>query len=307
MDKKASDLLRAIRAASGLTQADIARRLDVTELSVNSWFNDRARPRRKAYDRLQVLYFELLGHDEIDNTIRARAIDQALAHKFPLKTILSKKNMLNRVLVHFTYNTNSIEGSTMTLKETEELVLNDQTPENRTIIEQIEARNHTSTLLWVLDSLATSKADFSHEHIREIHLRLMNSVRSDAGEYRNHSVRILNSRTITSNPASIKKKLNDLFEVMNRSDIARENVIAHIARTHALFEQIHPFGDGNGRVGRLLMLELAIKHNVLAPLVMREKRSAYYSYLEQAQTRQKFEGLDYFVATAMLDMKQILF
>ena len=306
MDLNASQYLKAIQKASGMTQAQLSRRLNVTELTVNSWINEKATPRQRAFENIQVLYYELVGREDLDSIMRDAQIEKALDTKFPLKKILSDKNLLELLTVHFTYNTNSIEGSTMTYSDTEALLLEKVVPENRTVIEQAEARNHQSTLLWILDSLGVNAVDFSHDFLLDIHLRLMNSVHSGAGTYRNHAVRIANSRTTLANPQSIQTKLDNLFIEMNRDEIDRNDVISHIAHTHALFEQIHPFSDGNGRVGRLLMLKMAIKHNVMPPLVVREKRSAYYSYLEQAQTKDKYDGLDYFIASAMLDMNEIL-
>lgn len=306
MNKTASFYLKEIQRVSGLTQAEMATRLATTQLTVNAWIHDRSKPRQVAQQKIETLYFELLGNDEVDTSARDEKVEQALSLTFPIKQILKDQEKLNRLVVHFTYNTNSIEGSTMTYEDTRELLVEDNLLTNRSIIEQIEARNHQATFLWLPNSLSVNAVDFSHSFLQDIHLRLMNSIRSDAGTYRNQSVRIAGSRTVTANHASIKKKLDSLFAEMNNSSIKHKNAVAHIAQMHALFEQIHPFADGNGRVGRLLMLELAAKHSIMPPLITREKRAAYYKYLEMAQTKDRYTGLEYFIADAMIEMNEVV-
>lgn len=300
------DQLNQIQHASGYTQAELAAQLNVTQATLNSWINGRSVPRSKALAQIEILYYSFVGQENIDLETLKESSREAMQQVFPLKKLSTDKELLDELVVQFTYNTNSIEGSTMTYDDTRELLIENQALTNRTIIEQLEARNHQAAFLWLIDSLQNNDVDFSPGFLKDIHLRLMNGVRSDAGMYRNHAVRIKGSKTITANHASIPTKLEKLFSQMNRNDISKEDVIPHIAKMHAEFEKIHPFADGNGRVGRLLLLELAIKHEVMPPLVTRAKRIAYYSYLEQAQTKEKYYGLEYFIATSILEMVKVL-
>ena len=306
MKKSPKDQLNQVRQASGYTQAELASLLNVTQATLNSWINGRSEPRSKAISQIEILYFSHVGKEDIDLETLQETSSEAMKQVFPLKKIISDKESLDELIVQFTYNTNSIEGSTMTYDDTRELLIENQPLANKTIIEQLEARNHQAAFLWLLDSLRSNTVDFSLGFLKDIHLRLMNGVRSDAGLFRTHAVRIKGSKTITANYTSIPTKLEELFVQMNRADIKREEVISHIAKMHAEFEKIHPFADGNGRVGRLLLLELALKHKVMPPLVTRAKRNAYYSYLEQAQTKESYLGLEYFIGTSMLDMAKIL-
>jgi Fic family protein len=71
-------------------------------------------------------------------------------------------------------------------------------------------------------------------------------------------------------------------------------------KTHAEFERIHPFSDGNGRTGRLIIFISALQYGVMPPLVLKEKKHAYYKYLETAQINEKFELLEMFMAESIV-------
>ena len=306
MNISTQEIIKKIQKASGCTQAELAQQLNVTQVTLNSWLNGRSEPRTKAIAKIEILYYSYVGIAEINFETLQATSREALNQEFNLMQIVKDEELLDELIVQFTYNTNSIEGSTMTYDVTRELLIENQPLSNRTLIEQLEARNHQAAFLWLLDSSQSKAFDFNPAFLKGLHLRLMNGVRSDAGLYRNHAVRIKGSNTITSNYVSIPKKLEALFVQMNRNDIDKQEIIAHLAKMHAEFEKIHPFADGNGRVGRLLLLVLAIKHKVIPPLVIRAKRTAYYSYLELAQTKEKYSGLEYFIGTSMLEMAKVL-
>jgi Fic family protein len=78
-----------------------------------------------------------------------------------------------------------------------------------------------------------------------------------------------------------------------------KDLIEDLAKTHATFEQIHPFSDGNGRTGRLLLLAQALLAGKVPPLVVKERRYAYFKYLEIAQTKQKYEPLELFISESV--------
>ena len=124
----------------------------------------------------------------------------------------------------------------------------------------------------------------------------MNGLIESAGEYRSYGVRILGSQTHLANFISIPKKIDQLVEYMNSP---YDNLIERLAVTHATFEQIHPFGDGNGRTGRLIMFAQALQNGVVPPLVIKERKHAYYKYLETAQIKDDFDLLRLFIAESI--------
>jgi len=86
-----------------------------------------------------------------------------------------------------------------------------------------------------------------------------------------------------------------------------KDLIALMSTTHATFERIHPFSDGNGRVGRLLMLAQALQAGFVPPIVLKEEKYAYYKYLELAQTNDNSMPLQIFVAESMITADELLF
>ena len=191
----------------------------------------------------------------------------------------------------------------MTLADTREVLFENRVLSNRTQTEQVEARNHQAALMWLLDQLGDKNFAVTEGLIQGLHLRMMNGIASDAGRYRRHSVRIARTRVVTANHVKVPQLI---AEFANTATPKTRDLVSKIARTHAEFERIHPFGDGNGRVGRLLMVAQALKHGIIPPLVLKEKRFAYYRHLELAQTKDECRPLEYFIADAIVTADRLL-
>jgi Fic family protein/DNA-binding XRE family transcriptional regulator len=297
------DRLKLIIKASGWSQEQLASQLGVTFVTLNSWINGRSMPRAKALVRIEKLYFDSVGTEVVDSSVLAKLKEQAQHTKITSKGLIGNRDLLDKLTLYLTYHTNTIEGSTMTLSDVEDVIFDNKVLSNRTAIEQAEARNHQATLHWLIDLLNQShKSLISEELILGIHLRLMNGIISDAGKYRNHAVRIMGSRVILANYL----KVPELVRGLGGSVSVEHDLISKLARTHARFEQIHPFSDGNGRAGRLIMLVQALSESKVPPLVRKERKFAYYKALEIAQTKDIYEPLELFIAEAMIFSNDLL-
>ena len=125
----------------------------------------------------------------------------------------------------------------------------------------------------------------------------------DAGLYRTHGVRIMGTHVPTANHVQIPALMRKLVRDINRK---KADEIAHIAEIHSRFEKIHPFGDGNGRVGRLLMHAMALRANRAPVVVLQEQRRLYSKYLNKAQMTEDQTLLEDFVCDAILEGYRVL-
>ncbi len=290
--------LNSILKASGWSQEQLARELDTSFQTLNSWINQRSMPRQKAIQKIELLYLTIVGSEAVDEAKLAATKKAAIQLVMnPQELVISKKN-LDKLTLYLTYHTNTIEGSTMTLSDVENVIFEHGILSNRTAVEQAEARNHQAALHWLLDEIVKSKDSFviNEQLILGIHLRLMNGIISDAGQYRRHAVRIMGAHVPLANWLKIPELMQVFIANISRQS---DDIIARMARTHAEFERIHPFSDGNGRTGRLILLAQALQANLTPPLVVKERKNAYYKYLELAQTRGQHQPLELFIAQSM--------
>ncbi len=225
--------------------------------------------------------------------------------KLSARAVIKNAALLEKLTILLTYHTNTIEGSTMTMVDVEGVLFQNKVLGNRTAIEQAEARNHQAALNWLLDKIAESRTFVvSEEVIRGLHLRLMNGIVSDAGQYRKHSVRIMGAHVPLANWQSIRSLLDEFVSFLQEDD--SQDLIAKLAKSHAVFEQIHPFSDGNGRTGRLLILAQALSAGSVPPIIVKERKRAYYKCLELAQINHDYQPLELFMADSILNSQELL-
>ena len=157
-------------------------------------------------------------------------------------------------MVEFTYNSNAIEGNTLTLKETA-LALEGMTIDQKPLKDHLEAVGHRDAFLYV-EEIAKNEIPLSEFVIKNIHALVLMHRPEDKGLYRRIPVRIMGAYTKPVEPLFIEEKMGELLAV-NEERKTKMTAIERIARFHLEFEGIHPFIDGNGRTGRLLLnLEL---------------------------------------------------
>lgn len=298
-----SNKLRQILAATGWSQETLSTKLGVSFVSLNNWINGKTMPREQAVHSIDLVAIDVLGTDSLDEKYLKELKARALTKRYTAKKLISDRELLEELTTSLTYHSNATEGSTMTEQDVAAVIYDNQTLRNRTATEQREAINHQSALYFLLDELAKPDFKFTPELIKAVHLRMMNGVISDAGEWRNHSVRIRGAFVPLANYLKISELINKWCNLVNGETTDK---IALLATSHAQFEKIHPFSDGNGRTGRLLLFALALHLGLVPPILKKERRLAYYKYLELAQMREITDPLEQFIATAILETATII-
>lgn len=300
-----SDKLRKILAATGWSQEALAGKLGVSFVSLNSWINQKSEPRDRAKQRIDVISVEVLGADIINKKALSEIKTKAIATRCSVNKLLNNRELLEKLTTSLTYHNNATEGSTMTEADVAAVIFDNQSLRNRTAVEQREAINHQTALYFLLNELSGKKAEFKFtpELVKATHLRMMNGIITDAGIYRNHSVRIHGAFVSLANFMKIPELIENWCNLVNEETTDKVQLLA---ASHAMFEKIHPFSDGNGRTGRLLLFVLALRLNLAPPILKKDFHLAYYKYFELAQMHEETDPLELFIAKSILDSAEII-
>ena len=155
-------------------------------------------------------------------------------------------------MIEYTYNSNAIEGNTLTLRETD-MVLKGLTIDQKPLKDHMEAVGHKDAFYYICD-LVKERVPLSETVIKQIHSLVLADKPLDRGVYRRVPVRIIGAKNEPVQPYLIEEKMRDLLQKYASDD---RNIVEKLADLHIEFENIHPFIDGNGRTGRLIInLEL---------------------------------------------------
>ena len=196
----------------------------------------------------------------------------ALSKKRPL-TPGEVERLALEFTVDFTYNSNAIEGNTLTLKETA-MVLEGITIDQKPLKDHLEAVGHRDAFLYVQE-IAKNETPLSEYVIKSIHSLVLMNRPEDKGRYRRIPVHIVGAYAEPAQPYLIEPKMSELL-ARNEERRKTMSVVERAARFHLEFEGIHPFIDGNGRTGRLI-LNLELIRNGFPPINVKfTDRKRYY-------------------------------
>ena len=198
-----------------------------------------------------------------------------------------KKKLIEEKAVDFTYNTNAIEGSTITLDETRRLIHDKITPA-KPFGDIMESMNHTT----VFNDIMNNKfSDLSINLIKKWHLDIFKESKSDiAGIYRDYLVKVGNY--LCPDWQDIPQLMKDFIKWYNKEK-KKLHPVELAAKAHYRFVKIHPFGDGNGRITRLIMNFILHKYDYPILIIEYKKRQSYYHALNQADKKTEWEFLKY--------------
>lgn len=202
--------------------------------------------------------------------------------------------------IEYTYESNRIEGNTLTLQETELVVNEGITIAGKSMREHLEAINHAEAIDYIKD-FAKSKMEISERTIKEIHALILHGIdRDNAGRYRTVPVMISGSRHMPPQPYLIEKQMEDFMLHFQEMERQKTHPVLTAAYLHDELVRIHPFIDGNGRTSRLLM-NLYLLRNGYTLVNLKgtnETKLTYYTALETSHTEKNPEAFQRLVANA---------
>lgn len=222
-------------------------------------------------------------HLEINKTYESllRKIDSkrdALKNLRPL-TQSEKEKIQKDFLVEYTYDSNAIEGSTLTLQETA-LVLEGITIDQKPLSEHLDAIGHKEAYIYI-ENLVKDNIPISERIIKELNSLVLANRLEDRGIFRRICVKIIGADFETSDPSNIHDNVEKLLNSYKK--MRNKHTVEKIAYFHRCFERIHPFIDGNGRSGRLLLNMELLKHGYPAINIKYIDRKKYYAAFESLE------------------------
>lgn len=190
-------------------------------------------------------------------------------------------------IVEYTYNSNAIEGNTLTLRETD-MVLKGLTIDQKPLKDHMEAVGHKEAFEFVSE-LTKQSVPLSESIIKQIHYLVLADKKDDRGVYRRVPVRIMGAQHEPVQPYLIGPKMEQLIADFAKST---EHIVTKLARFHLEFESIHPFIDGNGRTGRLLVNFELMKAGFPPIDIKFSDRIAYYKAFDEYHVKHNLSAME---------------
>lgn len=293
--KNYTTLLEELLAQTGWTQGELASRLGVTFATLSRWLHRHAEPHPSHRNMIRRLHHEFVGLKPIPKGAYNAVLrsSESLREKNPVKAIQSNGSLQQELVVDLSFHSNTIEGTSLTYRETHALIVNQTPAAARPFTDNLVISNHAAIMRDILRG--SYAASLVEDKIKGMHQRLFQGIRDDAGEYSSFQRGIIGLNIHLTHPRDIPVEMRSFTKDIDKKPKHLKG-IEWIARCHARFELIHPFGDGNGRIGRLIILMQCLSYDY-PPVIIEEKRRAeYYEVLEEAQRRREDHLVSFFVS-----------
>lgn len=197
------------------------------------------------------------------------------------------ERLTEQFVVEYTYNSNAIEGNTLTLRETD-MVLRGLTIDKKPLKDHMEAVGHKEAFDFV-SHLVKEGARLSESVIKQIHYLVLADKKDDRGVYRRVPVKIMGASHEPVQPYLIEP---NMAKLLSDFEAGEEHIITKLARFHIEFEGIHPFIDGNGRTGRLLV-NLELMKAGFPPIDIKfNDRMAYYNAFDEYYVKHSLSAME---------------
>lgn len=280
--------LKKLRENKNMTQGDVAEALGVNTATISKYESNSLEPSIESIKKLADLYDitidELLKDEQFD--VSKINVLEVLKEQKDMKL---KGNLYHNTQIIFAYNTNNIEGSKLTedqtryIYETNTLLTEKDSAIN--IDDVIETMNHFKLVDYMID-IANKK--LSEDMIKQFH-KILKEGTSDSqkdwfvvGDYKKISNEVGGLKT--TEPENVEKEMKKLLEWYTS---LKKVSINEIIEFHARFERIHPFQDGNGRIGRIIMFKECLKNIIIPFIILDKDKLFYYRGINMYQTKKE--------------------
>ena len=285
------DKIKIYREKKRMTQNEVADILNVSPATISKYESGALEPNIESLKRLAELFEisidELLSDEEKFDISKINVLD-ILREQKEMKL---KGNLYHRTQVSFAYNTNHIEGSTLTEDQTRYIF------ETNTILFEgdtvakvddiLETANHFKLVDYMLD---VAEKKLTEKMIKEFH-RILKDGTSDSrvewfnvGEYK-QKTNTIGSGIKTAAPKNVEKEMAKLMDWYNS---LKQVTAKEIIEFHYRFETIHPFQDGNGRIGRIIMFKECLKNNIIPFIILDADKLFYYRGLKEYKSEKGY-------------------
>jgi Fic family protein len=190
------------------------------------------------------------------------------------------KDYLDDLLVRMTHHSSAIENNTITLSEAISILLHRTIPGKISVREFYEIENHRMAFNYIIEHI---DQELTISMVHDVHSILMDRLHHERGQFKSQENAIVGASFQTASPTETPSIMHQWLENLNdqmQQAKSPHEIIASVCSSHIEYERIHPYADGNGRTGRLLMMHLLLQNKIVPLVIQKENKHEYFQFLE---------------------------